>query len=484
MGGIKIHKNVFYNTLLSVSQVLFPLITFPYVTRILGPEGLGAVNFVDSITQYLILFAALGIPLYGIREIAKVKNSKENLSKVFSELFFLHLSLTIILCLIYVLLFSFIPKLYHNRGLFWIGSVILFVSVFPSEWFFQGMEKFSLIAVRAFLIRILSIVLLFLWVRKPTDTALYYGITLLSIICNSLVNIYFLRREITLSFKNLNIKRHLGPLVYIFSSNVAISVYVLLDSILLGFLRNTEEVGFYTTPLKLNRVLLALLSAFSMVMLPRLAAAFSEKRMEEARALLTNSYRYVILLSIPVGVGLLLFSSDIVLLFAGNAFQESVIVLKITSFLMFLIGLSNIFGMQVLIPIGKEKVLLKTVSIGMFLSIGLNFFLIPFLGYIGAAVTNVLTELVVTFVSGYFAFKYVRFRFSYKVVVVAIICCLPFYPIMFLFSFIQMNFAIKLVATIICCGLAYFASQLWIFRNPLLLEGKTVLMSRLKTLKK
>lgn len=477
-----IKKNVLYNTLLSISQFIFPLVTFPYVSRILGPAGIGEVSFVDSMTQYFILFAALGIPVYGVREIAKRKNDQEGLTKLYAELISIHFFLTLILSLVYIALFNFIPKLHTKAGLFWIGTAVLIINVFPAEWFFQGIEQFSYIVKRTLIIRILSVGLIFLMIRSPEDSLWYYSINFITFLLNSVINISYILRHLKIKFSGLELKHHLKPLLLIFSGNVAISVYILMDSIILGLMGSNAEVGYYTTCVRFNRLSLSLLSAFSLVMLPRLSVAFNNRDNDKARSLLKESFEYIMFLSIPICVGVYVLAPDIIYLFAGSAFDPSITVLRITSPLIVFIGLSNIFGMQMLIPTGKEMILLKAVSIGTVMSIILNLVLIPIYKHNGTAVTSVLTELTVTLLTGYFALREFRFNMSSRIIIYAIIASLTFFPIASLISLWQLNPYMRFISIVAFSGLSYFSVQYFVFRNHLVVKilsiGKTYLKNK------
>jgi len=465
-----IKKNVLYNTLLSVSQFLFPLVTFPYVSRVLGPKGIGSVSFVDSLTQYFILVAALGIPVYGIREIAKHRNDRDSISKLYAELVGIHFVITAILAVVYIALFNILPRLRTESSLFWIGTCMLVVNIFPTEWFFQGIEKFSFVVSRTLIIRILSITLLFIFVRSSKDTIWYYAINLITLVFNAVVNLSFVLRNVKIRFTGLQFRPHLKPLLLIFSSSVAISIYTLMDSILLGFIGTNDEVGYYATCVRLNKVIVSLIAAFSLVMVPRLSFAFKEQDNKAIDALLEDSFNYIIFITIPISIGLFVLAPDIIELFAGKAFAPAVTVVRIMSPLIFLVGLSNIFGMQILIPVGKESLLLKSVTVGMVVSISLNLILIPLYRHNGAAITNIITEIFVTTLTGYFAIKQFRFTFKYRIVWQALIASALFFPISYLFSRYSANNYVKLFGVFILSSITYLSIQYWIFNSPMIVK--------------
>jgi O-antigen/teichoic acid export membrane protein len=463
-------KNLYYNTLLSISQVLYPLITFPYASRVLGPDGIGLFGFVDSITQYFILIAAFGIPIYGIREIAKATNNPKEQSQVYSDLLFLHLCFTVVALIVYIILFLGVPKLHQDQDMFWVGSGILLLNVFPTEWFFQGIQNFVFVARRTMIIRVCSILALFLFVKTKDDVLNYYLINLVAFLLNSIVNMFFARRFVRISFSKLVLKRHLSPLFYIFSCNVAISIYLLVDSILLGFLVNTEAVGYYTTATRLSKALILVVTAFSLVMVPKLSALFKEKNEVQITRLLHLSFEYVFFLTVPIGIGIYVVAEDFIRLYAGPEFYPAVMTLRILSPLALLIGLSNLFSMQILTPKGREKKMLIGVTAGMVFSITLNVILIPIMHENGAAISNIITEIVVTVVTGYYALKEVRIRVRWSSFFKALGSALLFFPIHLLIMQYHFGYILKLLLIIISCSSIYCLIQYFVWRSSILLQ--------------
>ncbi|WP_219223179.1 oligosaccharide flippase family protein [Pedobacter antarcticus] len=462
--------NVYYNTLLSVSQILYPLITFPYASRILGPDGIGLFSFVDSITQYFILIAAFGIPIYGIREVAKAAQNKGSQSKIYSELLIIHLGLTALLMVVYICSFLVIPTMKEHSEMFWIGTGILFFNVFPTEWFFQGMQNFVFVAKRTIIIRMLSIGALFIFVKEKDDVTAYYMINLFAFMLNAIINLWYARNFVKFSFRQVSIKKHISPLTYIFACNVAISIYLLMDSILLGFLVGNESVGFYTTSSRLSKVFILVVTAFSLVMIPRLSTLFKEDNKAEIQRLLKLSFEYVFFITVPICIGLFIVAEDFVRLYAGPEFLPAVTTVRIMSPLVFLIGLSNIFGMQILTPKGREKKLLVGVGCGMVVSIGLNLILIPLWKENGAAVTNITTEVVVTLVTGYYALREVKMDIPWKRLFQSLLSSLAFIPINYLIMGIDINYIVKLGLVISLCGITYIIFQYFVWKSNIIIQ--------------
>ena len=476
MAGLK--KNLFYNTILTISQMLIPIITFPYITRVLGPDGYGKVSFVDSIVQYIILIAALGIPIYGVREVAKVRDEPEKLSKLYTELFIIHFVLTFILSIGYILMFLFVPKLESSSTLFTIGIGLLYFTVLPTEWLFQGLEKMAFIVKRTLFIRIVFVVVIFLTVKSKGDINWYYSISLLMLIANAVTNLFVSSKLVKFVLTDLDIKRHLSPLGYIFSGNLAISVYLIMDSILLGFFASENAVGYYTTAMRISKIFISLVTALSVVIIPRLSFAFRENEFEEVRRMLYKSFDYVIFLTIPISVGLYLTASEVVMLLAGKAFQPAILTVKILSPMAFIIGMASIFAYQILIPMGKEKIYLIAVTIGMFFSVTMNILLIPEFKQNGAAFTSILTEVLVSIVAFYLSYKHFKYTIPWPSFFKALISTVPFYPIIILFNNNCDNLIVRLALIVSNCILVYLAAQYFVWKNATISEGYNTLMRK------
>lgn len=394
--GIK--KNMFSNFLLSTSTFIFPLITFPYITRTLSNESLGAVLYIDAFTQYFIIFSALGIPLYGVREVSKVKNNSEARSKLVAELLIIKTLLTIALVLLFLSLFYFISGFKTNTALVKLACLSLISSTFLMEWFYQGIENYTFITKRTLIIKSLSVIAIILLVKKFDDKVIYYAI-LVSVNCfNALINFgYYLLKHHRKFEKKLEIKKHLKPLVTIFLISVAVSVYTVLDTIILGTLTDLKQVSYYSVPLKLSKIVWTLVIGIGFVLIPKISNLFKQGMFDEVRAIMTKSFSIVFLITIPFCFYSLVFSKDLLILISGNKYIEATNALKIFSFLPLIVGICNILGTQFLLPIGKENKILHATLVGLALSLILNFSLIPYFRFMGAAMACLIAELSVCF---------------------------------------------------------------------------------------
>ncbi len=274
-------RNVFYNVLLAISQVLFPLITFPYLARTLGPEHVGVLNFAESFAKYFVLLAALGIPIYGVREVAKVASDRVQLTKTATEIFIINALGTLLLSVIFLVFIFVLPQLAAEKSLFKWALAYFILQVFQLEWFFSGMNQFKFIAIRSLVIRLCFIAAVFLFIRSTDDYEHYFQMQVGLAVVLAAFNgkrLWELLDFSGLSLKSLELKKHLKPMALLFLTIFTISVYFSLDTILLGFLANNESVGYYSSALKLNRLFIGVLSAISVAMFPGLVSLYHKGR--------------------------------------------------------------------------------------------------------------------------------------------------------------------------------------------------------------
>ena len=273
-----IKRNFLYNILLNISKVIFPLITVPYVSRILEPDGVGLFNFANTYADWFALFAALGIPYYGIREVAKIKDNVNEQTRFISEVISISVVATSICCLLMFLSLYFIPQLNENYVIFLVSGIILYMTPFKVDWFFQGKEEFGYITFRSLIIKTLSVILLFLLVREKRDLLIYVALNAAAVVLNEIWNFVKLYQSGIHPYFTLSGGRHIKPLFVLFSSSIAISVYTILDTLMLGFMADYDEVGYYNCATHLSKALVPIVTSLAAVALPRVAKLKEEKK--------------------------------------------------------------------------------------------------------------------------------------------------------------------------------------------------------------
>ncbi|WP_418894048.1 flippase [Limibacterium fermenti] len=466
-----IGKNLIYTIILNVVNVLYPILTFPYVSRLLGPSGVGLVQFITTFALYFALVASLGLPIYGIREISKSKNDKRALSKTFSELIILSLISNVVVLCIYlaVIKHSYFEKDYT---FYLVSSLIVFFNGISIEWFYQGIEKFKLIAVRSAVVKLVAIIGLFLFVNSSQDVFNYMLMSILAIIGNSIINLFLVVKYVRFDFRHISVQRHLKPIFFVFFYCLATSMYTMLDTIFLGVMTNSAYVGYYSAGVKLTKVFIPFITAIGISLLPQSSKAFHEKDSDSFYSFANYSFNYIISFAVPICFGLLLFSKELLIVFSGEKFYEGVVIMQVLSFLPLVIGLGHLFGVQILISAGKDKEILTCVLLGMIVNILLNVWLIPQLKHVGAAIANISCEIVITILYIYFVKK----NFELKKIIdlptfyKALISSLPFVFIYFLVSFFSGSYILTIVLGVPLCAITYFFFQFFILKNSVLIH--------------
>ena len=473
-------KNKFvYQIITSATQVLLPLITYPYITRILGPDNLGRVNYVDFLSQVFTILAAFGIPFYALREIAAVRNDVAKRSILIQEMALLQTIFSITATIGFVL-FTF-KSWSANPTLYWLAAVNIIASSFSFDWYIQGMEKFKFAAVRTVAIRLAMIAALFLLVKTNSDYSIYFGIFTAAVLIISILNSYKLFSENKFSKQPLHLQQHLKPLWHFFLTSSAISIYVYFDTIILQHItHNDEAVGYYTTVLKMVKIFLVVIIAIGTVLMPRLSYLVSTGDTTEVKKNLNKLLQFIIAAGLPVGAGLFILAPEIIETIAGKKFLPAVPLMRILAFLPLVIGLSNLFCFQTLVPFKQEKKFLLAAAIGCIVSVALNFLLIPHFAEAGAAYACMATELIITIITGIQANKLIRFNASPVMILQTIFTTLLFIPVILFCKKIAASPTMLLVTAIPACMFIYYVVQYYIFNNIVIREIKNYVTNLLK----
>ena len=409
--------NVFLNYINTITGLIFPVITFPYASRILLPDGIGVVNFQMSIINYIVLFTSLGIPLYAVKEIAKYRDNIAIRNKTTVEITILSLLLCLIGYIAVALIGKFVPQVNTNLALFYILSLTILFTAIGVNWFYQAIEDFKFITIRAVLIRTLAAASLFLFVKDKSDLLIYGAITVGSTVGNNVINFVHLKRYISISsLKGLkfNIFKHIRPALRIFVLNLIISIYVQLNTIMLGFMDGDYAVGIYTAGNKIPHIILSLVTSMGVVLLPRCSNLVASGKMDEFKSVCDKATRLVLMLALPFTAGLILLSEPIIEIFCGHAFIDAVPVIYWTAPVILFIGLTNVIGIQILYPLGKENIVIYSTLGGAIVNVALNIILIPKFSAIGAGISTFAAELAVLIIQIVAGRKYIPVRLFNK----------------------------------------------------------------------
>lgn len=392
-------ENSIFNIVRTLSGVLFPIITFSYATRILGVVGIGRVNFAKSFISYFTMIAMLGMNYYGTREAAKLRDDKEALSKFCMEMLCINACTTLLAYGLLAVAMIFVPSLRGYETLLLISSAAILLQGMGMEWLYQAMEEYRYIAIRSVLFQIVALMMMFIFVRDRNDVVLYAVVVLISSSGSYILNFINARKYIRFHhLPTYEFKKHLKPLLWLFSMAISVEMYIVLDSTMLGFLKGDAAVGLYTAAIKVERIVNTVIFAFCIVLIPRLSYYISRKEYTKTKDLVLKAYNYVFMLSVPAAIGLFMLSDEIIMLLSGSEFSSAGITMRILTPIVVLIPFSMVTNRQILIPMGKDKLTLISTATGAVVDFTLNMLLIPLYAENGAAVATVLAETAVAIV--------------------------------------------------------------------------------------
>lgn len=388
-------KNYIYNVSYQILVLILPLITTPYVVRVLGPDGTGMYSFTNSVSQYYILFGCIGLNLYGQREIAFHQNDKRKRSIIFFEL----LSVRICTMLFSIAIFCLTVLQSEKYALLYkIELLELVASIFDITWFFQGMEEFRLIVIRNSIVKIISVVLIFLLVTTVDDTATYTAILVVTVLISNIFMWIYLPKYIQkVTRVELNPIKHILPMILLFIPQIATSVYNVLDKTMIGIITGSDaEVSYYEQAQKITKMTLSLPAAVGTVMLPRIANLYGNGDDEEIKKYIYLSMRFVCMITFPLCFGMIGIARDFVPWFYGYGFDKVYDNFLVISPIIIFVGISNVLGVQYLLPTNRQNDYTKSVMVGTIFNFIFNLFLIPSLMSVGAAIGSVIAEGGVT----------------------------------------------------------------------------------------
>lgn len=396
MSQPSIKKNFAYKSALTLSSYLMAFVTFPYVSRVLGVERIGLVNFVDNTIGYFLLFATMGVNMLGIREIAAVKEDREKRSEVFSHVLGINLLFTFVTLLAYVIIVALVPRLSQYSELFYIGSAKIICTAFIVEWFFTGTENFRYITLRSLAIKILYVIAVFVFVREQTDYRLYFMMTVGTVMLNALINSIYVRQFIRLRWKALLEWKYLRQSCLLGIYNIMTSMYLTFNVMYLGLISGNVQVGYYTTAFKVYTVVLGLFTAFTNVMLPRMSALLAEGEQERFQQLVNKSFRTMCTFCIPMIACTVILAPQIIYLLSGEGYEGAITPMRIIMPAALFVGISQILAIQILAPMKKDRTLFLASVIGAGVSIFINITVVPHLQSVGSAVVLLCSEMAVT----------------------------------------------------------------------------------------
>lgn len=465
---MSIKRNFAYSSFLTMAGYIFPLITYPYVSRILGVTYVGKCNFIDNIIQCFVLISMLGIATVGIREIAKNKDDKIALSKVFTGLFIINSFTTLLaLCFLFISIYS-IEKFEGYKDLLFIGSLKLFGTYLMIDWFYKGIEEFRFITIRTLIIRILYVISVFLFVKDENDYDVYYWLLSVSVIINAFINIIYSFKYIYFSFDFEVIRKLIQPISYLGIYSILAWLYNSFCTTYLGFISDDQEVGYFTTAAKLYVILLSLFSAFAGVMLPRLSNLVGKKDIIAFQNLIDKSFNLIISLTVPLVVFSIIYAPDVIKLIAGEGYEGAIWPMRLIMPLILIVGINQILIIHIMTPLKMDKLILVNTLWGAITGLSLNILLTPQYLSIGAALSWVMSEVMVLLSALYFIRKKTQISFPISVLFKNLCYGMSLIPILWgVYRIFDINYLVDITIGIFVVIVSFVLVQGLILKNPM-----------------
>lgn len=392
-------RNYMYNMTFMVLKLFIPLVTTPYISRILLADGVGTVSYTESVASYFVLFSAVGIEIYGRREISYVNDSLEQRSLTFWNIKIFEVCTSLFMLFWYVVF-----SVYTNSVIALVFGINIVAVAFDVSWFFQGMEEFREIAIKNIIFKLINMLYIFAFVKTKDDILVYaIGMTLFPLLCN--ISFWFgLFKYIKfVPIKELHPFARAKDIFVLFIPTIAIQIYSVLDKTMIGLITSSNyENGCYEQSTKIIMVALSVITALSAVLVPKIGYYYKKNQMDTVMSYVYKGYSFILMVGLPICLGIALVSNRFVPIFYGDGYEANVYLLKILSFLIISIGVSNITSHVFLIPTGKEKIFTKTVIYGACINFICNLFLIKLLNSYGAALASVISETFITLSQLYF----------------------------------------------------------------------------------
>lgn len=471
-----IKKNYIYNMIYQILSIFLPIITTPYIARTLGADGNGIYSYTISIVAYFILFGTLGMNLYGQREIAYVQNNKKKRSEIFFELTILRIITMSISMIIFYFTFA-------RNGDYSIYYKILLLEMVANgidiAWFFQGLENFKKIVMRNLIVKTISVVLLFIFIKDSDDINIYIFIHCLSTLVGN-ISIWLDAKKYISKPKKINITKHIKPMLGLFIPQMAVQIYVVLDKTMIGTITGSmKEVGYYEQSQKIIKILLTLITSLSTVMMPRIAKSFADKDFDKIKYYMNKTFKFIYMFSFPLSFGIIAVSNKFVPLFFGDGYEKVPLLMTLLSFIVIFISISGAIGNQFLLSTKRQKQYTISVILGAATNFILNLILIYYFKSYGAAIATLVAEFVVMFVQ----FMYIKKEINIKENLLSaknyLISSLIMFIICIIIDKIIVNNMLGIITQIIM-GISIYFGILYIMKDTFFIEILQQVLDKLK----
>lgn len=476
MGTLK--RNFLYNSALTISNYIFPLLTFPYVTRVLGVANIGIYSFVDSIVNFFLLFATLGVSIVGIREISKSRTFENEyvMSQTFSNIFIFNLLFTIITLASLLIAVFFVPAFSEAKEMLYIGGAKILFSLFLIEWLYKGVEDFRYITIRSIIVKFVYVIAVFIFIREKNDYVLYFGLSAGMVFVNSIINWVYKGKYVRLVLKGVSFDKFSKPIftlgIYMFLT----SMYTSFNMLFLGFSTNEQEVGYYATATKLYGLILTLFTALTTVMLPRISSLVVQGNLEEVNKLINKSFEILFSFSVPVVIVSVILAPQIIGIIAGDGYEGAILPMRIVMPLVLVIGIAQILVIQILMPIKDDKSILINSVIGALLSVLLNILIVREMGSQGSAIVLLFSEIIVTICAAFFVYEKTGIQVPFKLLGKHLLIGIPYAGLSLICVNVFQSPLVQISIIILFSALYFLMSQLlFVNKGELIYSLKNIL---------
>ncbi len=477
--GIK--RNFAFNSILTISNYIFPFLVYPYVSRVLGAENIGICNFVDSIINYAIMFATLGITVVGNREVARSRSDKSQISSTFTALILITGVTTLLSSIVLVTLTYTLDAFIPYRPLLLIGLLKLWGTFLLIEWFYSGLEKFRYITIRSIIVKSLYVVCIFLFVRNADDYPVYYLLMCLLVAVNAAVNCFNALRFVRLRTNRAAVVQVIKPFLLFGLYMFCGSLYITFNVSYLGFACGDAQVGYYTTATKVMQIILAIYTAYTNVAFPRASSLLAGGKNEEYQTLIFKSINGLLLFAVPSSVFCCLYASGIVDVISGAQFAASVTPLRIISFLVLIIGSEQLFIFQVLAPMGYDRIMLRNSCVGAFVGVVGNILIVGHLGSVGSAIVWLCAETAILILTLIFLKRRANINMQFSLIIKTLCAYIPFAIISVAFIRLSGFSPIAEMATgLVFLGVYIVLMHKYVLTNPVYDQLSGQILSKLK----
>lgn len=476
----KMTENAFFNIIYKLLNVLFPLITSAYVSRVLLAEGIGKVEYARNLSTIFVFIAALGIPAYGTKIIASssISSDKESVNKNFSELLLMLIMSSVVCFTIYISIVMLVDKYSQDSSLYLATGIQILLVSSNIDWLYQGKEIYKYITYRSFVVKVCSIICIIIFVKTKDDYIIYALITSIAIAGNNIFNLIHSRKYVKFTLKGLSLSKHLAPIIFLLLSTIAGELYSKIDVLMIGHYCSENNVGYYSNALKAVNTVLTAVTAITAVYLPRLSLLAKENR-NKFSDLAHEGLKILTFITIPCSIGIILVSDTFVFTMFGKDFSPASMVLCILSPLIIIKGIGDLINYQVVISVGKEKYFLITTVSAAVINIIMNYILIPVYQQNGAAIASVVSELIVNSGMLFFSSKIINLKLDVKFLISTVFASVILGVSVFLVRLIVEQQILQLILCILIGGIVYIVVSIFL-KNPLLIILLGKIKERLK----